>query len=172
VWYTKCRRIYERPLFQRLRHKRHGKILRHSRAMSGSAGSYQARKRRQGVSVSRKHSRSSKAECAGLVVGSVALTVESDTLDVFQSFLIFNSRENTKNNRVPSRCLSHRGLCHRCLFFSENLCAPRSGGPCDRRTFAACCSVHNRFRYCVFHIMRNLDCSVFSKKKKVGISSF
>jgi len=40
--------------------------------MSGYAGLRPARKLRRGISVSRRHSQSSKVECAGLVVGLVA----------------------------------------------------------------------------------------------------
>ena len=50
--------------------------------MSGFAGSSPARKRRRGVSVSRRRSQSLKAECAGLVAGLAVFIVESDALDV------------------------------------------------------------------------------------------
>ncbi len=76
MWYIKCPMIYERPLFQRLRRDRYGKILRHSRAMSGYVGLLLARKRRREVSASRRRPRSLKAECADLAVGPVALIVE------------------------------------------------------------------------------------------------
>jgi len=45
--------------------------------MSGFAGSSPVKKRRRGVSVSERHSRSLKAGCAGLVVGAAVLIVES-----------------------------------------------------------------------------------------------
>lgn len=56
--------------------------------MSGSAGSYLAKKRRLEVSVSRKHSRSLKAECAGLVVGPVVLIVETSENQTVRKVLI------------------------------------------------------------------------------------
>ena len=90
VWYIKCRRTYERPLVLPLRCEQHGKILRHSRVTNGFAGLRTAKKRRRDVSVSRRHSRSLKAECAGLVVGSVALIVERAVPNVFQSLKWLN----------------------------------------------------------------------------------
>ncbi len=45
--------------------------------MNGFAGLRPAKEWRRGASVLRKLSRSSKAECAGPVVGPAALTVES-----------------------------------------------------------------------------------------------
>ncbi len=56
-------------------------ILRRSRATNGFVGSYPARKRRRGVSVSRKDSRSLGEECAGRVVGLVVFIVKSDAPD-------------------------------------------------------------------------------------------
>src|SRR6516162_8085732 len=70
---TNCQRIYERSLVLTQRHKRHGKILRHSRAMNGSAGFSPQGNRRRGIVGSRGRARSSSKECAALVVGPVAL---------------------------------------------------------------------------------------------------
>jgi hypothetical protein len=44
--------------------------------MNGYAGLYLAKKRKQEVSVSGKHSQNLRAECAGLVVGPVAFIVK------------------------------------------------------------------------------------------------
>ena len=52
--------------------------------MSGFAGSSPAKKQRQGLSISRRPSRSLKAECAGRVVGPAALIAESDAPDIVQ----------------------------------------------------------------------------------------
>ena len=70
------RRIYEKPLSQRLQRERDGKRLTRSRAMNGFAGLHHAKKQIQGIFVSGKVFQSLKAECEGPVVGPVALIVE------------------------------------------------------------------------------------------------
>ena len=52
------------------------RILRHSRAMSGSVGLNPPRNQRRGAIGSREREMSLEKECAGLVVGPVAFIVE------------------------------------------------------------------------------------------------
>src|SRR3989344_6933226 len=71
-----CRGICGRLLLLRRRRGQYGTTLRRSRAMSGFVGLYPAKKRRRVISVSRRESRSLRAECAGRVAGPVVLIVE------------------------------------------------------------------------------------------------
>jgi len=73
---TKCRQIYEKPLLPTRPHGQNGKILPHSRAMNGYAGPSPSRNRRPEKSTLKECARNLKKECAGRVVGPVALIVE------------------------------------------------------------------------------------------------
>src|SRR5579872_5962264 len=78
--YTLYRQIYEKFSFPMRRREQNGRILRHSRAMSGSAGLSPSRNRKQEGSTLSGYARNSRKECAGLVAGPAALTAEIPTL--------------------------------------------------------------------------------------------
>jgi hypothetical protein len=67
--YITSRLISERRSRPTRRHGRHGKTLRRSRAMSGSAGPSPSRKMRQGSSMSKGCARSLKKGCGGRAAG-------------------------------------------------------------------------------------------------------
>lgn len=76
--YTMYRRIYEKFSFRTRRRGQNGRILRHSRAMSGSAGLSPSRKRKPGGSTFSGYKRNLKKECAGLVAGRAVLIADRD----------------------------------------------------------------------------------------------
>ena len=73
VWYIKYQQIYEKLLPLPQRREQCGMILRHSHAMSGSAGLSPSRSRKQENIISSEHARSFSKESADHVVGPVAL---------------------------------------------------------------------------------------------------
>ena len=79
ICHIRSQRICARPLLQRLRREQYGRILRHWRGTNESAGSYPARKRKRGVSVSRRPSQSSGVECVDRVAGPAARIVEIES---------------------------------------------------------------------------------------------
>jgi hypothetical protein len=76
VRYTAYQRIYERFSFLTLPRAQNGRILRHSRAMSGSAGLSPSKNRKPEGSTLSAYARNLKKECAGLVAGQAAFTAE------------------------------------------------------------------------------------------------
>ncbi len=81
---TQCTtRIYERFSFLTRRRWQNGRILRHSRAMNGSAGLSPSRKRKPEGSTLSGCARNLRKECAGLVAGQAVLTAEIRTVDFY-----------------------------------------------------------------------------------------
>jgi hypothetical protein len=76
VQYTVYRLIYEKFSFLIRRRVQNGRILRHSRAMSGFAGLSPSRNRKLEGSTLSGYARSLKKECAGLVAGQAVLTAQ------------------------------------------------------------------------------------------------
>ncbi len=76
VRYTAYRRIYEKFSFLTRPRGQNGRILRPSRAMSGSAGLSPLRNRKPEGSTLNVYARNLKKECAGLVAGQAVLTAE------------------------------------------------------------------------------------------------
>ena len=74
--YTVYRRIYERFSFLTRWRGQNGRILRHSRAMSGSAGLSPSRNRKPEGSTLNGYARNLREECAGPVAGQAVLTAE------------------------------------------------------------------------------------------------
>jgi len=74
-------RIYERFSFPIPLRGQNGRILRHSRATSGSAGLSPSRNRKPEGSTLSGYARNSRKECAGLVAGQVVLTDENKGVD-------------------------------------------------------------------------------------------
>src|SRR2546429_8349404 len=64
-----------------------GRILRHLRAMSGSAGLSPSKNRKPEGSTLSGYARNLRKECAGLVAGQAVLTAEIRTMDFY--FAIF-----------------------------------------------------------------------------------
>src|SRR5258708_9653423 len=81
--YTVYQRIYERFSFLTRRRGQNGRILRHSRAMSGSAGLSPSRNRKPEGSTLSEYVRNLRKECAGLVAGQAVLTAEMRAVDFY-----------------------------------------------------------------------------------------
>src|SRR5881394_3399100 len=73
-------RIYEKFSFLTQRRGQNGRILRHSLAMIGSAGSSPSRNRKPEGSTLRGYAPSLRKECVGLVAGQAVLTAEIRTM--------------------------------------------------------------------------------------------
>jgi len=73
---TVYQRIYEKFSFRTRRRGQNGRILLHSRAMSGSAGLSPSRNRKPEGSTLSEYARNLRKECAGLVAGQAVLTAE------------------------------------------------------------------------------------------------
>jgi hypothetical protein len=69
-------RIYERFSFPIQLLGQNGRILRHSRAMNGSAGLSPSRNLKPEGSTLSGYAQNSRKECAGLVAGQAVLTAE------------------------------------------------------------------------------------------------
>jgi hypothetical protein len=69
-------RIYEKSSFLTRRRGQNGRILLHSRAISGSAGLSPSRNRKPEGSTLNGYARNSRRECAGFVAGQAVLTAE------------------------------------------------------------------------------------------------
>jgi hypothetical protein len=69
--------IYERFSFPIPLHGQNGRILRHSRAMSGSAGLSPSRNRKREDSTLSEYARNLRKECADLAAGQAVLTAEN-----------------------------------------------------------------------------------------------
>jgi hypothetical protein len=79
VRYTAYRRIYAKFSFLTRPRVQNGRILRPSRAMSGSAGLSPSRNRKPEGSTLSVYERNLKKECADLVAGQAVLTAEIKT---------------------------------------------------------------------------------------------
>jgi hypothetical protein len=79
VRYTAYRRIYEKFSFLTRPRGQNGRILRPSRAMSGSAGLSPSRSRKPEGSTLSVYARNLKKECADLVAGQAVRTAEIRT---------------------------------------------------------------------------------------------
>jgi hypothetical protein len=76
-------RIYERFSFPIPLLGQNGRTLRHSRAMSGSAGLSPSRNGKREGSTLSGYARNSRKECVGLVAGQAVLTAENKSADDF-----------------------------------------------------------------------------------------
>jgi hypothetical protein len=76
VRYTVFQPIYGESSFLTRWRGQSGRILRHSRAMSGSAGLSPSRNRKPEGSTLNGYARNLRKECAGLVAGQAVLTAE------------------------------------------------------------------------------------------------
>lgn len=85
VRYTAYRRIYEKFSFLTRPRAQNGRILRLSRAMSGSAGLSPSRNRKPEGSTLSVYARNLKKECAGLVAGLAVLTAEIKTAYLYST---------------------------------------------------------------------------------------
>src|SRR5215469_6741951 len=87
--YTVYQRIYERFSFLTRWRGQNGRILLHSRAMSGSAGLSPSRNRKPEGSTLSGYARNLRKECADLVAGQAVLTAEIRMADFYSppSFL-------------------------------------------------------------------------------------
>jgi hypothetical protein len=85
VRYTAYRRIYEKFSFLTRPRGQNGRILRLSRAMSGSAGLSPSRNRKPEGSTLSVYARNLKKECAGLVAGQAVLTAEIKTAHLYST---------------------------------------------------------------------------------------
>ena len=79
--YTVYLRIYEKFSFLTRRRGQNGRTLRHSRAMSGSAGLSPSRNRKPEGNTLSGYARNLRKECVGLVAGQAVLTAEIWTAD-------------------------------------------------------------------------------------------
>jgi hypothetical protein len=83
VRYTAYRRIYEKFSFLTRPRGQNGRILRPSRAMSGSAGLSPSRNRKPEGSTLTVYTRNLKKECADLVAGQAVRTLKLERVLVF-----------------------------------------------------------------------------------------
>jgi hypothetical protein len=85
VQYTAYGRIYEKFSFLTRLRGQNGRILRPSRAMSGSAGLSPSRNQKLEGSTLSVYARNLKKECAGLVAGPAVLTAEIKTAYLYST---------------------------------------------------------------------------------------
>ena len=86
--YIQCPMICVRQLPPHLRRGRCGTTSRRLRAMSGFAGLLRARKRKRGISVSRRGFQSSKGACAAPAAGRAVFIVETAALGGVVDFVL------------------------------------------------------------------------------------
>jgi hypothetical protein len=79
VRYTLYQRICEKFSFLTRRREQNGRILRHSRAMNGSAGSSPSRGRKPEGSTLSGYAQNLRKECVGLVAGQAVPTAEMNS---------------------------------------------------------------------------------------------
>src|SRR6266481_8359423 len=81
--YTAYQRAYKKFSFLTRRRGQNGRISRHSRAMSGSAGLSPSKNWKPEDSTLSGYARNLRKECAGLVAGQAVLTAEIRTMDFY-----------------------------------------------------------------------------------------
>src|SRR5258705_1129161 len=108
-------RICERFSFPIPLHGQNGRTLRHSRAMSGSAGLSPSRNRKREDSTLSEYAGNSRKECADLAAGQAVLTAENKSakeIAGLRAAVLKMSTAGTFPVRRPSRVLALKCSLH------------------------------------------------------------